>query len=168
MMRFWRNWLALAKAAGRQVLIPPGALGGMDALAAASLLGLESVVHEVVKPAVAWRGTKAEGLCDLAGLTAAFTFFTGTARQAAEAYPQNANVALISALAGVGPDRTDVRLIADPAAKLNRHRVMATGDFGRMEITLDNRPFAANPKSSALTALSLVRLIENRVAPLVI
>jgi aspartate dehydrogenase len=160
--------VGLAKASGRQVLIPPGALGGMDALAAASLLRLDSVVHEVVKPAVAWRGTKAEGLCDLAGLTAPFAFFTGTARQAAEAYPQNANVALISALAGMGPDRTEVRLIADPAAKLNRHRVVAVGDFGRMEITLDNRPFAANPKSSALTALSLVRLIENRVAPLVI
>lgn len=158
----------LARAAGRQVLIPPGALGGMDALAAASRLGLDSVVHEVTKPPGAWRGTKAEALCDLAALTAPFTFFIGTARQAAAAYPQNANVALISALAGVGPDRTELRLIADPGAVLNRHRVVAMGDFGRMEITLDNKPFAANPKSSALTALSLVRLIENRVNPLVI
>jgi len=160
--------VGLAKAAGRQVLIPPGALGGMDALAAASLLRLESVVHEVVKPAAAWRGTKAEGLCDLAGLMEAFVFFTGTARQAAAEYPQNANVALISALAGMGPDLTEVRLVADPAAQLNRHRVIAQGDFGRLEITLDNKPFAANPKTSALTALSLVRLIENRIAPLVI
>ena len=158
----------LAQAAGRQVLIPPGALGGMDALAAASHLSLDSVVHEVTKPPAAWRGTKAEDLCDLGALREPFVFFTGTAREAAVAYPQNANVALISALAGLGPDHTELRLIADPGAALNRHRVVALGDFGRMEITLDNRPFAANPKSSALTALSLVRLIENRVNPLVI
>ena len=95
-------------------------------------------------------------------------FFSGSARQAATEFPQNANVALITALAGIGPDQTKLRLIADPQALLNRHRIIATGDFGRMEITLENQPFAANPKSSMLTALSLVRLIENRVAPLVI
>jgi aspartate dehydrogenase len=77
-------------------------------------------------------------------------------------------VALITALAGLGPDATTLRLIADPAATANRHRVVATGEFGRMEITLDNLPLAHNPKSSALTALSLVRLIENRANPLVI
>lgn len=157
----------LARTAGRQVLIPPGALGGIDALAAAARLSLASVMHEVTKPPAAWRGTRAETLCDLDRLAEAHAFFTGPARLAATEYPQNANVALISALAGLGPDQTEIRLVADPAARLNRHRVIATGDFGRMEITLDNRPFAANPKSSALTALSLVRLIENRVAPLV-
>lgn len=160
--------VALARAQGRQVLIPPGALGGIDALAAASRMQLITVQHEVTKPPAAWLGTEAERLCDLTALTAAKTFFTGSARDAAARFPQNANVALISALAGLGPDQTEIRLTADPAARLNRHRVVAEGEFGRMEITLDNRPFAANPKSSALTALSLVRLIENRAAPLVI
>lgn len=160
--------LALARAKGRQVLIPPGALGGMDALAAAARLPLTQVTHEVTKPALAWRGTEAENLCDLAGLTAPHTFFEGTARDAACRFPQNANVALTTALAGLGPDATTLRLIADPTASANRHRVVATGDFGRMEVTLDNAPLAHNPKSSALTALSLVRLIENRANPLVI
>jgi aspartate dehydrogenase len=160
--------LAQARAAGRQVLIPPGALGGMDALSAAARLPLTSVVHEVTKPALAWKGTEAEALCDLAALTAPLTFFEGPAREAARRFPQNANVALITALAGLGPDATLLRLIADPGARANRHRVIAAGDFGRMEITLDNAPLAHNPKSSALTALSLVRLIENRVSPLVI
>lgn len=160
--------LAAAHAAGKQVLIPPGALGGMDALSAAARLPLASVTHEVTKPALAWAGTAAESLCDLPGLTAPHCFFEGTARQAAQRFPQNANVALITALAGFGSDATTLRLIVDPSATANRHRVVALGDFGRMDITLDNAPLAHNPKSSALTALSLVRLIENRVNTLVI
>lgn len=160
--------LSLARVNGRQVLIPPGALGGMDALSAAARLPLDRVTHEVTKPTLAWAGTEAETLCDLPALTAPHVFFEGSAREAARRFPQNANVALTTALAGLGPDATTLRLIADPAAKANRHRVVAEGAFGRMEITLDNAPLASNPKSSALTALSLVRLIENRATPLVI
>ena len=160
--------LALARAHNRQILIPPGALGGIDALSAAARMPLDSVTHEVTKPALAWKGTEAETLCDLASLSGAQCFFEGSAREAARRFPQNANVALITALAGLGTDATTLRLIADPVATANRHRVVAMGDFGRMEITLDNLPLAHNPKSSALTALSLVRLIENRANPLVI
>lgn len=159
---------ALARSNNRQILIPPGALGGMDALSAATRLPLAQVTHEVTKPALAWLGSEAETLCDLAKLAAPYCFFQGSARLAAQRFPLNANVAMITALAGLGPDATTLRLIADPAATANRHRVVATGDFGRMEITLDNLPLAQNPKSSALTALSLVRLIENRSNPVVI
>lgn len=158
----------LARANKTQMLIPPGALGGIDALAAAARLPLAEVRHEVVKPALAWAGTRAEHLCDLSTLTAPFTFFDGPAGRAADEYPQNANVAVISALAGIGLEQTRVALIADPAARCNSHRITATGDFGQMEIRLENRPLAGNPKSSAMTALSLVRLIENRASPLVL
>ncbi len=151
-----------------QILIPPGALGGIDALSAASRLDLKSVRHEVVKPARAWAGTKAEDLCDLTTLTAPFTFFEGSARAAADAYPQNANVAVISALAGLGLDRTTVALTADPMAQLNSHCITAVGDFGTLTLTLENRPLATNPKSSEMTALSLVRMIENRAGQVVI
>jgi aspartate dehydrogenase len=160
--------VALARVHRRQILIAPGALGGMDALSAAARLPLAQVTHEVTKPALAWAGTEAETLCDLQALTAAHCFFEGPASEAARRFPQNANATLTTALAGMGPEATIVRLIADPAALANRHRVLASGDFGRMEITLDNRSLAHNPKSSALTALSLVRLIENRASPLVI
>lgn len=160
--------LAQAQARGLRLLVPPGALGGIDALAAAARLPLDRVRHEIAKPPAAWAGTAAEGLCDLAGLAAPFTFFEGSARDAAAAFPQNANVAVISALAGVGLDRTTLALVVDPGATLNRHVVHAEGAFGRMTITLENRPLASNPKSSEMTALSLVRLIENRAGGLVI
>lgn len=158
--------LALARAHGGQLVIPPGALGGVDALAAASSLSLSSVTHTIVKPPAAWRGTAAADMIDLDSLARATTFFQGTAREAADRFPQNANVTIVSALAGVGLDRTRVILIADPAAVMNGHRLSAEGDFGRLNVSIDNRPLATNPKSSEMTALNLVRLIENRASPL--
>jgi len=159
---------ALARANGARLIIPPGALGGIDALAAAARMGLARVDHQIVKPARAWAGTEAETLCDLANLPGAHCFFEGSAREAARRFPQNANVALIVALAGLGPDRSRASLIADPDAKGNRHRIEASGDFGTMALQFDNAVLPDNPKSSAMTALSLVRLIENAGGHLVI
>ncbi len=157
-----------ARDAGRQILIPPGALGGVDALAAASSMGLDRVTHIVTKPAAAWAGTEAERLCDLHGLSAPCRFFQGPARAAADRFPKNANVAVISSLAGLGLEDTQIALVADPAATCNTHRIEAQGAFGRMVVEIENHPLPDNPKSSAMTALNLVRLIENRVRPLAI
>ena len=159
---------SLAIAHGRQVLVPPGALRGVDALAAASRLPLDSVRHEIVKPPAAWAGSGAEDLCDLAELGAPSCFLEASAGEAAARFPNNANVAAISALAGLGLERTTVALIADPGASRNIHRIVARGAFGTLKVTLENHPLADNPRSSALTALSLVRLVENRTAPIVI
>lgn len=158
--------LGAAETNGGQILIPAGALAGVDGLAAASVLGLDAVTHSIVKPPAAWRGTEAEKLCDLDHLGSATVFFEGAAREAARRFPQNANVAVISALAGLGLDRTRVRLVADPGAVRNGHRLRAEGDFGVMDMSIENRPLAANPKSSEMTALNLVRMVENRVRPL--
>ena len=152
----------LAETHGSRILIPSGAIGGIDALAGAAVLGLDAVTHRIVKPPVAWKGTPAEKLLDLAALTDRTVFFEGTARDAASQYPQNANATVVTALAGIGLDRTRVELIADPAVRLNGHTIAAEGGFGRMSISLENNPLATNPKSSELTALSLVRLIEQQ------
>lgn len=157
-----------AERCGSQILIPPGALGGLDALAAASRLQLESVTHRIIKPPRAWKGTPAEDLIDLDALTSAQVFFKGSAREAASRFPANANVAAISALAGIGFERTNLELVADPATTANCHHLTARGDFGELNVMIENRPFAANPKSSELTALSLVRLIEGRIRPIVL
>lgn len=160
--------LALADRHGARILIPPGALGGIDALAAAARMGMHGVTHIVTKPAAAWAGTEAETLCDLHRLAAPVTFFEGTARAAADRFPRNANVAVISSLAAMGLDDTRIALVADPQARHNTHRIEASGDFGRMTVEIENHPLPDNPKSSAMTALNLVRLIENRVQRLVI
>jgi aspartate dehydrogenase len=158
--------IACAQRNGTQLLIPPGALAGVDALAAASALDLDSVTHSIVKPPAAWRGTPAQELVDLDALGEATIFFAGSAREAACGYPQNANVAVITALAGVGLDRTRIELVADPAARRNGHRIRAEGAFGTLDVRIENTPLASNPKSSEMTALGLVRLAENRIRAL--
>jgi aspartate dehydrogenase len=157
---------AIAERHGSQILIPPGALGAVDALAAASILPLDNVAHTIVKPLAAWRDTAADGLFDPLSATAV-TFFRGSAREAARRFPQNANVTAITALAGIGLDRTDVSLVADPAATRNSHRVVADGAFGHLDITIACEPLATNPRSSEQVALALVRLVENQVATVV-
>lgn len=159
---------AIAEQHGSRILVPSGAIGGIDALAGAAVLQLDDVLHQIVKPPVAWKNTPAEKLIDLDALRERTVFFSGTARVAASQYPQNANATVVTSLAGIGLEKTRVELVADPAAKTNGHRIVASGAFGRMVMELQNNALATNPKSSELTALSLVRLIENQVRTVVI
>lgn len=158
----------LAATSGASVQIQPGALGGIDALSAARHLGLEAVEHQIVKPPRAWAGTPAEELCDLDTLTEPTTFFSGDAAETATAFPKNANVAMTTALAGIGPAATRITLVADPGAGTNRHEIRARGGFGELDVTISNNPLPDNPKTSAMAALGLVRAIEQRVAPIAI
>jgi len=158
----------IARDHAAQILIQPGALAGVDALAAARRLGVDMVDHRIVKPPSAWHGTPAEGLCDLPALAGAEVFFRASATDAARQFPKNANVAMTSALAGVGPEATQITLVADPSATTNRHEISAEGAFGRLEVVIANNPLPDNPKTSAMAALSLVRVIENRTNAIVI
>lgn len=153
---------------GARLILAPGAVGGIDALVAARLSGLESVLYTSRKPPRAWLGTPAERLVNLAALTAPAAFFEGTAREAAQTYPQNANVAATLALAGVGFDRTRVRLIADPTTDRNSHEVAVRGACANFTINMEGRPSPTNPKTSLTAGFSLARQVLNRVASMVI
>ncbi|MFC3225716.1 aspartate dehydrogenase [Marinibaculum pumilum] len=158
---------ATAKAVGAQLIAPAGAIAGLDGLGALRRSGLSAVTYTSTKPPLAWRGTAAEEQLDLESLAQATTFFEGSARDAALAYPKNANLAATVALAGLGLDETRVRLVADPAAQGNTGRIEAEGAAGRLSVTMGGAA-SANPKTSASTAWSLLDAILRRGASFVI
>ena len=164
--------LAKLKSAAREgksrILLPAGAIGGIDALAAMRLSGLTSVRYRSRKPPLAWRGSPAERVVDLGKLAKPAVLYEGSAGEAALLYPQNANVAAAVALAGLGFDATEVELVADPDAPGNIHEIEAEGASGRLAMTLQGKPSRTNPKTSALAALSVARALLNEQAMIVI
>lgn len=160
---------ALARAAetgNARLHLASGAIGALDALRAAAAGGLISVRYTGRKPPRGWAGSPAEETVDLATLSSPAVHFEGSARAAALRYPKNANVAAAVALAGLGFDATDVRLIADPGATGNTHEIEAEGDFGQLRFEIIGAPLPGNPKSSALAAMSLlaeVRRLSARI-----
>ncbi|MBI2290403.1 MAG: DUF108 domain-containing protein, partial [Betaproteobacteria bacterium] len=114
------------------------------------------VTYTSVKPPVAWNGTPAESKLLGAAREQRTAFFVDSAREAAIRYPQNANVGATVALAGLGLDRTQVKLVSDPAVSGPLGIIEADGDFGtfRFEILAYASPI--NPKTSVITAHSIV------------
>jgi len=164
----YERLVAAAKAGRAHLVLPSGAIGGIDALAAARLSGLDSVVYTGRKPPKAWKGTPAETLLALDALAEPAVFFEGSARKAAADYPFNANVAATLAIAGIGLDNTQVRLVADPGILRNVHEFTVSSACGDFTMKLEGRPSPANPKTSLMAGYSVARELINRASPMVI
>ena len=159
---------AAAQKGRTRLYLASGAIGTLDCLKAARIGGLDNVIYIGRKPPQGWKGSPAEEKVDLDKLTAATTHFDGTARTAATLYPKNANVAAAVALAGIGFNATHVRLIADPAVRENIHEVHASGAFGTLSFRVAGKTLPDNPRSSALAAMSVIAILEQQQASVVI
>lgn len=157
-----------AETTGKRLILPSGAIAGIDGLMAHKIGGLKSVRYTSTKPPLAWKGTPADGEFDLDAMSERTVIFTGPASEAARLYPKNANLAATVALAGLGMEKTEIQLVADPAvAPHNVGRIDAEGEYGTLAVECRGLPAPDNPKTSATTALSLVHAILNRVSPVV-
>ncbi|WP_164660706.1 aspartate dehydrogenase [Tropicibacter sp. Alg240-R139] len=156
-----------ARVGNSRLHLASGAVGGLDALRAARAGDLGIVRYVGRKPPNGWKGSRAEEVLDLSRpLSHPQIHFMGNARDAALAYPKNANVAAAVALAGVGFDRTEVELVADPGTETNVHEIHAQGDFGSFTFTISGKTLPDNPSSSALAAMSVVASILDATQPI--
>lgn len=149
-----------AREGSARILVPSGALAGLDGVSAAAIDRLDSVTLTTRKPPNAWAGAPGAAHVDLKAVTEPTTIFSGSAGEATQAFPKNANVAAALALSGLGMDATTVTLIADPGVTRNSHHVEARGAFGHISVTIDAEPSPENPKTSHLAALSIVRMLD--------
>lgn len=159
-----RSFRDAMRTGGGRLIIPSGAIAGLDGIAAAKIVGIDSVLYRARKPPRSWRGTAAEGMIDLDNLSGAAVFFQGDAREACMRFPQNANVTAAIALAGVGFEKTGVVLEVDPETINNEHQILVTGSFGSMEIAIKGTPLPDNPRTSTLAAYSLVHSLLRKAA----
>ncbi|MBE7637742.1 aspartate dehydrogenase [Sneathiella sp. P13V-1] len=148
---------------GARLRFVTGAVGAMDALNAARVGGLEEVTYIGRKKPAGWKGSHAEKTLDLENLTEPALHFKGNAQDAARLYPKNANVAATIAMSGIGMRDTKVELYADPEAIRNIHEVRAKGAFGEFTFRIEGQSLPENPKSSALTAMSVAEAIEREL-----
>jgi len=140
-----------------KVYLPSGAVGAIDALQAALLSGLDEVLLTTRKPPAGLPDQQGE---DIKILTEPKVLFDGFAREAVAKFPKNVNVAATISLAGLGPDRTRVRIMVDPTIDKNVHEIQARGAFGSFEMRVANNPSPQNPKTSFLASLSVLALLK--------
>lgn len=159
--------IGLAKQNGGQIVVPTGALIGLDAVTAAAVGEIDSVRMVTRKPVQGLAGAPylIENNIDIEQITEPLRIFEGTAREAAKGFPANLNVAVALSLAGIGPDRTRLEIWADPALTRNVHRVEVESDSARFSMSIENIP-SENPKTGRITALSVIAFLRKQRAPL--
>jgi aspartate dehydrogenase len=159
--------IELAKQHGGQIVVPTGALIGLDAVTAAAIGTIHSVRMITRKPVRGLAGAPyiVENNIDIEQITEPLRIFEGSAREAAKGFPANLNVAVALSLAGIGPDRTRLEIWADPALTRNVHRVEVESDSARFSMSIENIP-SENPRTGLITALSVIAWLRKQRASL--
>jgi aspartate dehydrogenase len=159
--------VGLAKARGGQILVPTGALLGLDAVTAAAEGQIQSVRMTTRKPPNGLAGAAylIANKISVEGLKEPKRVFSGTAREAAAGFPENVNVAAALSLASIGPDRVMIDIWADPGISRNCHQIEVEADSARFSFSIENVP-SENPKTGRITALSVIAALRKLHAPL--
>ncbi len=156
-----------AKKNGARILVPTGALIGLDAVRAAAEGTIHSVKMVTRKPPAGLEGApylREHGI-SVSGLREPLKVFDGNAREGARGFPTNVNVAAALSLAGVGPDRTQLEIWADPAVTRNTHTISVDADTARFTMTIENIP-SENPRTGKSVAPSTIAALRGLVSEL--
>ena len=158
----------VARAHGGRIILASGALLGLDAVRAAAKGVIYSVRMVTRKPPRALLGAPYLELnhIDITNLSAPLRLFAGSAREGARGFPANVNVAAALALAGIGPDRTELEIWADPGVSRNTHTIKVDADSVRFEMTIENVPTPDKPGTGLVTALSVIAALESLTSTL--
>lgn len=151
-----------AERTGARIVVPTGALLGLDAVRAVAQGRIASATIESRKAPRGWKGApyvEQHGIA-LDGLAAPLCIFRGNALEAAAGFPANVNVAAALAMAGIGPERTAVELWADPAVERNTHTIRVEADVARFTMTIEGVPSPSNPRTGLLTPLSVIACLR--------
>lgn len=162
----WERVCRTAHEHGRRVYLPSGAIAGLDAVSSAALGELEEVTHAIRKPPGGLLPPDEAAEVERSGEPR--ELFAGSAREAAPRYPENVNVAAALSLAGIGLDRTRVRVVADPSVTKNTHDIRVRGDFGELRIVMQNVPSETNPRTGRIVARSMAKALRNLTASVVV
>lgn len=152
----------------RKIIVPSAAIGGLDRIAAGSLGPMEEVTLTTRKPPKAWYGTVIEQQVNLAELDEPYCAFEGVARDSARLFPESVNVSAALSLAGVGFDKTRVKVYVDPHITHNTHEIEARGKFGQIRLQIRNTPSERNPKTGYIVAMSVLKALRDRASHFVI
>lgn len=158
----------LARAHGARIIVPSGALAGLDAIRALATDNISRLVLETRKRPQGLVGAPyldAHGI-DVTTIREATCIFRGNALQAAAGFPANANVAAALALAGIGAERTEVEIWADPAVTRNTHSIRVEADAAHITIRVESVPSPDNPRTSRLAPLSILACLRGLVTTL--
>lgn len=159
--------IGTAKRTGAMIIGASGALVGFDAVRAAAKGEVQSVVMKTRKPPAGLKKAPfvVEQGIDLDGLAEPLCLYKGSVRDAAAKFPANVNVSVALALAGIGPDRTEYEIWADPAVERNTHTIAVEASSTRFELAIAGVPTVENPATGELTPLSVMATLERLVAP---
>jgi aspartate dehydrogenase len=159
---FLSEMLDIAYQNSSHIYVPTGAIAGIDAIRSVKHL-LDSVAITTTKNPIALAGAPFFNLTkiNVHEITEKTVIYDGNAADAVKKFPANINVAAILSLAGIGIERTKVKIIADPYTDINQHEITATGKFGEMTIIVRNKPSPNNPKTSFLAVLSAIECLRS-------
>jgi aspartate dehydrogenase len=161
------EWARLAEKNGCRIFVPSGAIAGLDGVKGAREGRITAVTMETRKPPRGLAGAPyiETHRIDLDAITTETLIFEGPATEAVKAFPANVNVVAALSLAGIGPDRTRIRIFAVPGQTRNQHRITVEGEFGRLAIEVENVP-SDNPRTGKLSYMSAIAMLRELGSPL--